>query len=235
MYFSVPDHTGRIRWILSRRTPSELRSTYCFQTLTDDEWAFCLDFLVTGGSLSAYDDYQKVEVDDDGRFVVTSRKIARRHHFSIGAIVSDTMIPCPNSGKEERWAMWKNILLRVFRLVMSSGLPGNSSNSSTSEMTATVQPARGQKKGVVTSYMGSRMPLSAQMGAMLRKKLQEASEPGPKEAELQMLRPMLELQEELSLIPNEQQFLVEYLTTKKGIICSSIPSKAALFTKGWQH
>lgn len=194
----------------------ELRSTYCFQTLTDDEWAFCLDFLVTGGSLSAYDDYQKVEVDDDGRFVVTSRKIARRHRFSIGAIVSDTMIRVKlrqggTLGHVEEyfvarlspgdvfWFAGQQLELIHFR-----------------EMTATVQPARGQKKGVVTSYMGSRMPLSAQMGAMLRKKLQEASEPGPKEAELQMLRPMLELQEELSLIPNEQQFLVEYLHDKEG-------------------
>lgn len=60
------------------------------------------------------------------------------------------------------------------------------------------------------------MPLSAQMGAMLRRKLNEAASGGDGHAELELLKPMLTLQQELSIIPGEEQFLIEYLVDKEG-------------------
>jgi ATP-dependent Lhr-like helicase len=194
----------------------EVQGTFCFQDITMEEWQKCLDFLTTGGSLSAYDDYHKLEVEDDGRHFVSSRKIAMRHRLSIGTIVSDSMIRI----KLKRGGF----LGHVEEYFISRLKPGdvfwfagqNLELIHVREMTATVQISRGNKKGIVTSYMGSRMPLSAQMGKMLRKKLNEAQKGGDGFNELEMLGPMLELQEDLSIIPNEKQFLVEYLEDEEG-------------------
>lgn len=194
----------------------EVKGTFCFEHLTEDEWNLCLDFLTTGGSLSAYDDYHKVEVMEDGLHQVTSRKIARRHRFSIGAIVSDTMIRVK--------LKQGGTLGHVEEYFVSRLKPGDVfwfagqhlELLHVREMTATVVISRGKKKGVVTSYMGSRMPLSAQMGEMLRRKLNDVSNNLQNEPELEMLQPMLELQREMSIVPSDKEFLIEYLADKEG-------------------
>ena len=44
----------------------EVRDTFCFESITLDEWKWCLRFITTGGdSLKAYDEYKKVEREGD--------------------------------------------------------------------------------------------------------------------------------------------------------------------------
>jgi ATP-dependent Lhr-like helicase len=38
----------------------EIRQTFCFQSISDEEWNWLLSFISTGGSLHAYDEYKKV-------------------------------------------------------------------------------------------------------------------------------------------------------------------------------
>lgn len=193
----------------------EISSCFCFDSVSQEEWQSCLNFLTTGGSLSAYDDYHKVVVDEDGRHYVDSRRIARRHRFSIGTIVSDTMIRV----KLKRGG----VLGHVEEYFISRLKPGDVfwfaglhlELIQLREMTATVQKAR-SKKGVVSSWAGSRMPLSAQMGQMLRKKLNQAAASGDGHPELELLAPMLELQKEMSIIPKQNEFLIEYLRDEEG-------------------
>ena len=71
---------------------SEVRKTTSYFSVSDEEWRWCLDFIVRGGqSLAAYDDYHKVVVEE-GRYKVVSRKVAMRHKFNIGTIVSSMMV-----------------------------------------------------------------------------------------------------------------------------------------------
>ena len=71
---------------------SRSRATTSFSSLSDEEWNWCLDFIVRGGnSLEGYEDFHKV-VEDDGYFKVLSRKVSMRHKFNIGTIVSSAMI-----------------------------------------------------------------------------------------------------------------------------------------------
>ncbi|MDC7217983.1 MAG: DEAD/DEAH box helicase, partial [Spirochaetales bacterium] len=66
----------------------EVKSTFCYQAMTEDEWRFCLNFITKGSqSLRAYDEYKKVEIEDDGKFKVNSRAVALRHRMQIGTIV----------------------------------------------------------------------------------------------------------------------------------------------------
>ena len=67
----------------------EVRTTYAYRQVTQEEWAWALDFVVKGGdALTAYPEYRKVAWHD-GRYRVPDTAIARRHRMSIGTIVSD--------------------------------------------------------------------------------------------------------------------------------------------------
>ena len=71
----------------------EIKQTFCYQGITQDEWQWLLNFLVMGSqSLKTYDEYKKVEVEPDGKFKVNSKAIAMRHRFQIGTIVGDASI-----------------------------------------------------------------------------------------------------------------------------------------------
>ncbi|NND89089.1 MAG: DEAD/DEAH box helicase, partial [Flavobacteriaceae bacterium] len=71
----------------------EIKNTFCFQGITDDQWKLCLNFITLGSqSLQAYDEYKRVQIDEHGVFRVESRQIAMMHRLSIGTIVSDAMI-----------------------------------------------------------------------------------------------------------------------------------------------
>jgi ATP-dependent helicase Lhr and Lhr-like helicase len=70
----------------------ELKSTFSFHSVSEDEWAWLLNFITTGGSsLTAYDEFRKVEVINR-IFKVESRTIAHRHRLSIGTIVGDSSL-----------------------------------------------------------------------------------------------------------------------------------------------
>ena len=75
-------------------------------------------------------------------------------------------------------------------------------------MEATVRLSK-SKTGVVASWMGSRMALSAKMGSMLRTKLDEAFNPKRVDPELKLMEPLFQLQRERSTIPTREEFLIE--------------------------
>ena len=61
------------------------------------------------------------------------------------------------------------------------------------------------------------MPLSANLGMMLRRKLDEASMPELKQPEeIIRLQPLLQLQKKLSHLPKQNELLIEHIETKEG-------------------
>ncbi|MEJ7609999.1 MAG: DEAD/DEAH box helicase [Ferruginibacter sp.] len=71
----------------------EIRSTYCFSEINESEWKQLLQFITVGGiALQQYDDFKKVEINEDGCYKINSRRIAMRHRMHIGTIVSDAML-----------------------------------------------------------------------------------------------------------------------------------------------
>jgi ATP-dependent Lhr-like helicase len=90
------------------------------------------------------------------------------------------------------------------------------------DMTAIVKKSTA-KKAIVPSWNGGRMPLSANLGRMLRKKFNEVylllgNKPDHEKAdiELRVLKPLFELQQSLSHIPRENELLIEQIETKDG-------------------
>ena len=70
----------------------EVKNTYAFADMHRREFGELLDFITTGGaSLSQYDEYLKVELDD-GLYKVNNRKTAMQHRLSMGTITNNVSI-----------------------------------------------------------------------------------------------------------------------------------------------
>ncbi len=193
----------------------EIKTTHCFSEMNEQEWQEVLLHITQGGTaLQQYDEYRKVEIEN-GIYRIKSRRIAMRHRMHIGTIVSDAMLKVKLMngkflGVIEEWFISKLEPGTVFTLAGR-----NLELIGIKEMTVTVKPSS-SKKSIVPSWMGGRMPLTANLGLMLRKTLDVALTKKAKEPELQALTPLFELQEELSHIPKENELLIEHIETKDG-------------------
>jgi ATP-dependent Lhr-like helicase len=199
----------------------ELRRTYCYSQMTEDEWREILHFITEGGvALQQYDEFRKVEILEGGWYKINSRRVAMRHRLHIGTIVSDAML-------KVRFVTggYVGVIEEYFISRLSPGdvftLAGrNLEFVMIKDMTALVRKS-GAKKAIVPSWNGGRMPLSANLGMMLRRKLDEASEmlrgKGPEpEIELRVLQPLFALQAALSYMPRENELLIEQIETRDG-------------------
>lgn len=201
----------------------EIKSTFCFQGLTEDEWRWCLNFITKGSqSLQTYDEYKKVEIEDDGKFKVNHRGVAMRHRLQIGTIVSDAMLTVKYVkggfiGTIEEWFVSKlkpgDVFTFAGRNLELSRIKG---------MQVLVRKSK-KKTAKVPSWMGGRMTFSAQMSELLREELYEAAESlsvtsnsKKKSAELTALQPILERQQLESIIPKQDEFLIETFKTREG-------------------
>jgi ATP-dependent Lhr-like helicase len=198
----------------------EIRSTHCFREITEDEWQQLLQFITAGGiALQQYDDFKKVEIID-GLYKINDRRVAMRHRMNIGTIVSEPMMKVKFIsggfiGAIEEWFVSRLQPGNVFTLAGR-----NLEFVMIKDMTVLVRRSN-SKKSTVPSWQGARMPLSAKLGSMLRKKFEEAASPkslpveGTSE-ELTVLKPLFELQKYLSHIPCENELLIEQIETKDG-------------------
>jgi ATP-dependent Lhr-like helicase len=194
----------------------EVRSTFSFSSISQEEWEWALGFITRGGeSLDAYEEFKKVTVNEEGLYVVTSRRTAMRHRLSIGAIVSDAMLKVKfQSG---------GYLGTIEEYFISRLSPGDTfwfagrplELIRVKEMTVQVKISK-KTKGAVPSWQGGRMPLSAMLAANLRYKIDEASRGNPKSEELKAVMPIINTQQQLSHVPTEKEFLVEKLQSREG-------------------
>ncbi len=194
---------------------AEVRTAYAFADLSDEAWRWCLDFVTSGGAaLAAYPQYCKVVVGEDGRCTVESREVARWHRLGIGTITSDSMVRVKyltgssTIGHVEEAFIGrlrpKDRFLfagRLLELVIVK------------DMTAYVRKASGIK-GTVPKWAGSRMPLSSELGGAVREQL--AAFHAESSPEMRAMRPILNLQERWSKIPEPGVLLVEHAKTREG-------------------
>ena len=202
----------------------EIKNTYCFNNITADEWQQLLFFITQGGTaLQQYDEYKKIEIID-GIYKMTNKRMAMRHRMHIGTIVSDSMLNVKflsggYIGVIEEYFISRLLPGDVFTLAGR-----NLEFVMIKDMTAMVKKST-SSKSIVPSWNGGRMPLSANLGTMLRKTFDKAFEmtgvaltkkEQEAEPELSSLKPLFELQERLSHIPKENELLIEHIETRDG-------------------
>ena len=195
----------------------EIKATFCYREITREEWNSLMQFLHSGGkALEQYDDYKKVELID-GLYRITSRRMAMRHRMHIGTIVSDAMMKVKFLsggfiGVIEEYFISKLQAGDVFTLAGR-----NLEFLMIKDMMVLVKKSN-SKKSIVPSWVGGRMPLSANLGFMLRKKLSDAAAGNftKQDREITALQPLLQLQKLLSHIPSSDELLIEHIETKDG-------------------
>ncbi len=195
----------------------EIKQTFCYQGITEDEWQWLLNFLVMGSQiLKTYDEYKKVEVEPDGKFKVNSRAIAMRHRFQIGTIVGDATIAVRYQkggyiGSIEEYFISKLTAGDVFtfagrnlEFIRIKGMQAHVRNST-------------KRTNKVPSWMGGRLSFSAQMSKLLREEMYTAGLERKKQSqEIKSLEPMFTKQREESIVPKPGEFLIETFKSRDG-------------------
>ncbi len=194
----------------------EIRGTFCFASVTDEEFAWCLDFITTGGnSLGAYDEYHKVIRDEDGVYKVENKRIATMHRMSIGAIVSETtlLIKYLSGG-------YIGSIEEYFVSSLKPGdtfwFAGRSLQFVKVKGTEALVRKSSSKKGKVPSWRGGRMQLSSQLSKYLRLAMEELKLEDYHDPELTKLAPLRDTQVRRSAIPAADELLIEYFHDREG-------------------
>jgi len=194
----------------------EVKTTFCYQTMTEENWNWILNFITNGSqSLQAYDEFKKVEIEENGRFKINSRLIAMHHRMQIGTIIGDSVLNVKYMtggylGTIEEWFITKlkpgdtfifaGKRLELFKI---------------RNMQVLVRKADPKKISKIVSWMGGRMALSAQMSELMRQELYRANTDNLS-PELKALQPLFERQRRESIVPDADQFLIETFRTREG-------------------
>lgn len=185
----------------------EIKMTACFAELSLKEYQECLDFLITGGTLQAYPEYQKVVIQN-GFLTVHNPQIIRRHKMNIGTIVSDS------------YALIKLMKGRSLGTVEESFLtnlkPGDNflfggkklKLAQYRDLTAYVRLTN-DKNVQVAVWGGTSLPFSAPLGNVLRKALE-------RHHEIDLLKDMIAIQETKSHVPQGNELLMEVVKSREG-------------------
>ncbi|MET3977997.1 ATP-dependent Lhr-like helicase [Mucilaginibacter sp. UYP25] len=209
----------------------QVKSTFAFADLRRDEFNQLLDFITNGGkTLAQYDEFLKVEVEN-GLFKVNSRRVAMRHRLSIGTITSELSI-------RVKWLSGGS-LGTLEESFISKLKPGNTfwfagrslEFIKVKEMTAYVKKST-KTKGLIPSWAGGRMPLSSQLSAVFRDKLDEVAHGIETDVEVKALKPLFELQAKLSHLPQSHEFLIESFKSREGHHLLFYPFEGRLVHEG---
>lgn len=195
---------------------SIVKNTHSFKKLDEEEYRWILNFITKGGdSLSGYEEFAKVEIDENGLFIVRNRKTAMRHRLSMGTIVSDPMLK----------VRFQNgaFLGMVEEYFFSKMKPGdrfffsgrNLEFVKIRELSAIVKLSK-RKSSNTPSYMGGRISLTSKLSGKIREILEDSTKAIHESEEIQYLMPLLELQKSLSLIPDKNTFLIEKNISREG-------------------
>lgn len=192
----------------------EVKSTYCYADITAAEWQQVLHTIVSGGNaLLQYDEYKKVEVGEDGIYRIKNRRMAMRHRMHIGTIVSSPMMKVKFISGGYVGVIEETFISRLEPGNVFTLAGRNLEFVMVKEMTALVRKSNATK-AIVPSWDGGRMPLSSNLGMMLRRKFNEALT--SEDVELKALKPLFDLQQKLSHVPKENELLIEQIETKDG-------------------
>lgn len=209
----------------------EIKTTHSYADLELRDFNWMLDFITLGGkTLAQYDEFLKVEIEN-GLYKVNSRRVAMRHRLTMGTIVSDVSMRVKFLSGGYLGTIEEGFISRL-KPGDTFWFAGRSLEMvKTKDMTAYVKRSS-SKKGTVPSWMGGRMPLSSQLSAMFRVKLDEVARNKEGDVEIKALKPLFNLQHELSHLPRKDEFLIEHFQSRDGYHLFFYPFDGRLVHEG---
>ena len=194
----------------------EVRTTYAYRDLTQQEFNWALAFVERGGaSLAAYPDFHRVTPDADGVYRVPREDLVRRHRNNVGTIVANATINVAYMTGGRIGSMEESFISRL--------KPGDVFTFGgralelirVRDMTAYVKRAT-SSRGAMPQWAGSRMPLSSELAEATLMMLARAVNGVYDEPEMLAVRPLLELQAKWSALPEPGVLLVEMIRSREG-------------------
>jgi len=195
---------------------AEVRDTWSYRGLADEEWDWALDFVGRGGeALRAYPDYHRVLRDDAGIHRVQNARIGQRHRMSIGTIVSEATMLVKLMNGRSLGSIEESFISRLRK--GDAFLFGGRTLElvRVHEMTAYAQPAK-RKSGAVPRWMGTKMPLSTELADAVLRRFEEAVAGRYEGPEMRLARPLIELQARWSVVPTRDTLVVESMRSREG-------------------
>jgi len=211
---------------------AEVRTTMAYAELTDAEWAWTLRFVSVGGeALTAYPEYARLVVDEEGVYHVRTQEIARRHRMSIGTIVGDAQIAVSYVRGRTLGTVEESFITRLSPgdKFFFGGVPVELVR--VRDMKAWVRRAT-STRGAIPRWMGARMPLSGELADLLRQRLGEAAGGVFRDPELEILEPLFRVQAKWSVIPRPDELLIERVKSRDGWHLFVFPFEGRLVHEG---
>lgn len=195
----------------------EVSGTFCYQAMSEDYWQWLLNFLVMGSqSLQSYDEYKKVEIEGDGKFKVNNRGVAMRHRFQIGTIVGDVNLTVKYQKGGYIGTIEEYFVSKLNKGDVFTFAGRNLEFIRIKDMQVHVKNSK-KKTSKVSSWMGSRLTLSAQMSELLRNELYSSGEAMENQSvEIRSLAHIFERQRRESIVPQPDEFLIETFKSRDG-------------------
>ncbi len=193
----------------------EIQQTFCYESIDLDEWTWALEFLQHGGpGLQAYDEYARLFYHD-GVYRIRDKRLALRHKLSIGTITSEAALNVKYTNGKKLGTVEEFFIsqLNVGDNFWFAGQPLEL--VSVRGPDAFVKKSRKQK-GKTPAWLGGRVPLSSSLAHYLRKKLFESAAGLREGPEMSAITGLFDLQSEISHLPADNEFLVEYIRSEEG-------------------
>ncbi|MDX1962572.1 MAG: ligase-associated DNA damage response DEXH box helicase [Pirellulales bacterium] len=194
---------------------AEVRTTYAYRQLTDEEWQWALDFAVRGGqSLQAYPQFAKL-VQVNGRYVAANPQVARLQRMTIGTISSEASLVVKLMSGATLGTIEEGFIARL-RPGDHFVFAGRPLEFVILRDMAVYCKKSKRQEGVVPRWDGGRFPLSTQMARAVRRQFDLARAGDFSSPELACVRPILELQRSWSILPGPRELLIERAKVREG-------------------
>lgn len=193
----------------------EVRDTHSFQNLNDEQWRWVMDFITRGGqALQGYPQYHKV-LNVTGTYRVMNEQVQQRHRMNIGTISSESQVSVSFQRGRRLGSTEENFIARL--------KPGDTFQFAGRElefirlrdMTAWVRKAT-RRSRVVPRWWGTHLPMTSALADSVQQTLLAWQQGQADSPELDCIGTTLQLQQQWSLLPGPEDFLIEQIRTHEG-------------------
>ncbi len=194
----------------------EITSASPYRTLAWETFERVIDFVATGGyALKTYERYARIRKTKDGLYRVSNPLVAQQYRLNVGTIVESPMLNVRMVKRNQRGSLGRGGMSlgkveEYFLEMLSQGdtfmfsgkvlrFEGIRENECLVSQAFTFDPK-------VPSYAGGKFPLSTYLAQQVRRML---ADPARRAALPEQVRDWLSLQKDVSMLPREDELLIE--------------------------
>ncbi len=202
----------------------EVCTTIAFERLSREEFDWSIDLVERGGkTLRAYPMFHRIVPDPTlgGRYGVPNKRIAQLHRMNVGTITADATVNLRYVSGRRLGSIEENFITRM-REGEKFFFAGKVLEFVRMEdADALVRAARG-RTSLTPIWGGTRLPISESLGRAVREALERVGNSAGEnsslagEPELDCVRPVVDIQRRVSVVPRHDETLVEVCKTRDG-------------------